>query len=189
MARIHPEFADLGLQWVIERDTDERFVGRAYVCDHMAITDTEIGLAEAMGAERPEEHAEFDDCPDFDADEIFEGFTGLHVPADLGAEFDACDLFLVATDDDAQALAKLLAGYGTVSFNVPDRYEIHTWFERDCAHVELRDSLTDETVVEWRDADVAAAVEDGFLSPKDWLGTALSYAQSHGLLPKTGGKA
>lgn len=63
-----------------------------------------------------------------------------------------------------------------------NQYEIHTWFERDRAHVELRHVETQETVVEWRDEGVAEAVEDGFLSPKDWLRSALEYAVSAGLI-------
>ncbi len=56
--------------------------------------------------------------------------------------------------------------------------ELHTWFERDRAHVELRRVLTQETVIEWWDE----AVEDGFIDPRDYHGSAREYAQSHGLL-------
>lgn len=56
--------------------------------------------------------------------------------------------------------------------------KIHTWFERDRAHVELRDARTDETLVEWWDEDVSQAVEDGFLRPRDWHGSAYEYWES-----------
>ncbi len=64
------------------------------------------------------------------------------------------------------------------------RTEIHTWFERDRQHVELRNAKTDKTIVEWWDDDVTQAVEDGFLNPKDWHGSAREYAEMHGLLKK-----
>ena len=41
--------------------------------------------------------------------------------------------------------------------------KLHTWFERGRAHVELRDSRTDKTIVEWRDEAVDEAIVDGFL--------------------------
>lgn len=61
--------------------------------------------------------------------------------------------------------------------------EIHTWFERDRAHVELRSKLTDQTIVEWWDEAVNQAVEDGFLNPKDWHTSAYEYAKGRGMLP------
>ena len=60
--------------------------------------------------------------------------------------------------------------------------ELHTWFERDRAHVELRNADTDKTIIEWWDDAVAEAVEDGFLDPRDWEGSAKEYAASIGLL-------
>lgn len=62
--------------------------------------------------------------------------------------------------------------------------EIHTWFERDRQRVELRDAETDETIIEWWDESVSEAVEDGFLDPSDWHGSALECAESYGLLNK-----
>jgi len=60
---------------------------------------------------------------------------------------------------------------------------IMTWFERDRAHVALVDSLTEQiTIVEWWDDEVAEAVTDGYLDPKDWYGSALEYARGMGLL-------
>jgi hypothetical protein len=48
---------------------------------------------------------------------------------------------------------------------VPDKdLELHTWFERDRAHVELRHGITELTVVEWWDEMVDQAMADGILS-------------------------
>lgn len=63
-----------------------------------------------------------------------------------------------------------------------EQTEIHTWFERDRAHVELRSKKTEETIVEWWDEDVRQAVEDGFLSARAWHVSAYAYAAEHGLL-------
>jgi len=60
--------------------------------------------------------------------------------------------------------------------------EVHTWFERDRAHVELRDSETDETIVEAWDEDLRDLVDLGILNPKDWKGSLIEYARAHGLL-------
>jgi hypothetical protein len=62
--------------------------------------------------------------------------------------------------------------------------ELLTWFERDRAHVELRNRLDDSTIVEWWDGDVAEAVEDGSLNPRDYHSTAYEYADVCGLLPE-----
>ena len=80
-------------------------------------------------------------------------------------------------------LASLIPDIGD-DFGEPDNLditetEIHTWFERDRAHVELRRCDNDATIIEWWDEEVSEAVEDGFLSPKDWHGTAYEYALSH----------
>ena len=61
--------------------------------------------------------------------------------------------------------------------------ELLTWFERDRAHVELRNKLDDSTVVEWWDGDVAEAIEDGSLDPRQFHSTAYAYADVCGLLP------
>ena len=63
-----------------------------------------------------------------------------------------------------------------------DDLDLHTWFERDRAHVELRDPITDETVVEWWDDAVTEAVDDGFLDPRDWKRSAFDYARHVGLI-------
>ena len=57
--------------------------------------------------------------------------------------------------------------------------ELHTWFERDRAHVELRCAISGETIVEWRDDAVGEAIEDGFLDPSDYHGSAMEYAEYH----------
>lgn len=62
--------------------------------------------------------------------------------------------------------------------------ELLTWFERDRAHVELRNKLDDSTIVEWWDGDLAEAVEDGSLNPRDYHSTAYEYADVCGLLPE-----
>ena len=59
--------------------------------------------------------------------------------------------------------------------------EISIWSERDRMHVCL--SREDgSTIVEWWDGAVGEAVTDGFLSPRDWHGTAFAYASENGLL-------
>jgi hypothetical protein len=63
--------------------------------------------------------------------------------------------------------------------------EINTWFERDRSHVELRNRLNDETIVEWWDDNVAQAVEDGFLNPNDWHASAYRYAVDTKLISPT----
>ncbi|MGY3581866.1 hypothetical protein ACVIGB_000063 [Bradyrhizobium sp. USDA 4341] len=61
-----------------------------------------------------------------------------------------------------------------------------TWFERDRAHVCLsrkdRDGDAGETIIEWWDDAVSQAVEDGFLNPRDWHGTAYAYAAHHSMI-------
>ena len=61
--------------------------------------------------------------------------------------------------------------------------ELLVWFERDRAHVELRNKLDDSTVVEWWDGDVSEAIEDGSLDPRQFHSTAYAYADVCGLLP------
>jgi len=62
--------------------------------------------------------------------------------------------------------------------------ELLLWFERDRAHVELRNKLDDSTIVEWWDGDLEEAVEDGALNPRDYHSTAYEYADVCGLLPE-----
>ncbi len=67
-----------------------------------------------------------------------------------------------------------------------DETELLTWFERDRAHVELRNKLDGSTIVEWWDGDVAEAIEDGSLNPRDYHSTAYAYAEVCGMLPEVG---
>jgi hypothetical protein len=73
--------------------------------------------------------------------------------------------------------------------------ELHTWFERDRAHVELRVKDSDDTIVEWWDEEVAEAIEDGFISDKAFClgrltwpdrlhGSVYEYAKERGMLPE-----
>jgi hypothetical protein len=57
---------------------------------------------------------------------------------------------------------------------------IDTWFERDRAYVLLYDQ-NDNTLLEWWDDAVGQAIEDGFLDPKDYHGSAVEYANSLGI--------
>lgn len=68
---------------------------------------------------------------------------------------------------------------------------INTRFERDRAHVALWMKDEDggqgqELLVEWWDEAVREAVEDGFLNPRDWHGSAYEYAKESGMLPGAG---
>jgi len=63
---------------------------------------------------------------------------------------------------------------------------VDTWFERDRAYVILYEkdgSGFGKPIAEWWDEAVSEAVEDGFLDPKDYHGSAFEYAREHGLLP------
>ena len=74
-----------------------------------------------------------------------------------------------------------------------DATELHSWFERDRAHVELRNTATQETIVEWWDEAVHEAIEYGFLRTshanprgipnRSLHHSAYEYARDHGLLP------
>ncbi len=63
---------------------------------------------------------------------------------------------------------------------------VGTWSERDRQHVCLsfRDATghAGATIVEWVDGAVTDAVEDGFLDPRDYHGSAFAYARENGLL-------
>lgn len=69
------------------------------------------------------------------------------------------------------------------------RYEVDTWFERDRAMVRVLEyykpapgaAVTEYEVACWWDEDVSQLVEDGFLDPRDWTGSAVDYAMSLGL--------
>lgn len=76
----------------------------------------------------------------------------------------------------------------TVSFIIPpptatnesllrlSQTRLDTWFERDRAHVHLTD-LRGNTIIEWWDDEVHAAIEDGFLDPRDYHRSAFEYAR------------
>jgi len=63
--------------------------------------------------------------------------------------------------------------------------EISTWFERDRASVVLN-TLDGISIVEWWDEAVGEAVQDGFLNPRDWHGSAVEYANYVGAQPPAG---
>ncbi len=58
--------------------------------------------------------------------------------------------------------------------------KIDTWFERDRSFVGLTD-LHGEEIGEWWDDEVAQAVEEGFLNPRNWHASAVEYANYIGL--------
>ena len=64
-----------------------------------------------------------------------------------------------------------------------DNTELHTWFERDRQHVELRNKFTDAPIFELWDGDVTEAVEDGFLNGAHLHDSMYSYAEHLGLIP------
>lgn len=78
----------------------------------------------------------------------------------------------------------------------PTRYdvEIHTWFERDRQHIEIRDKKTDKTLAEWWDDAVTEMFEDGFFKPgtirhegmsgREFENSILEYAEDMGILAK-----
>ena len=57
---------------------------------------------------------------------------------------------------------------------------VETWFERDRAMVQLLSD--DDEVFCFFDDDCRELVEDGFLDPRDWLGSSIDYAQHLGLI-------
>lgn len=107
---------------------------------------------------------------------------------------DSMELYYLLDDlgtpeDVKEKILAAMSSYGFVeglkheaNWEDYERYEIHTWFERDRAHVELRDKATQETVIEWWDEDVQDTVEMGFLNPNDWLGSAIDYARHLGVI-------
>ena len=63
---------------------------------------------------------------------------------------------------------------------LPKDIRVDTWFERDRASVVVYQD--GKEVAEWWDDDVRQMVEDGFLDPKDWKGSAIRYCEEMGLL-------
>src|SRR5262245_273194 len=60
--------------------------------------------------------------------------------------------------------------------------DLQTWFERDRAHVELRDRETERTLLEFWDEDVGQLIEDGFLDRRDLHGSMYKYAVYLGVI-------
>lgn len=58
---------------------------------------------------------------------------------------------------------------------------VHTWFERDRAHVELRGD-NDVTLLEFWDEEVGELVELGLLDPGDWESSMREYADHLGIM-------
>ena len=69
-----------------------------------------------------------------------------------------------------------------------ENFDLYTWFERDRAHVELRNKETDETLIEFWDNEVGEMVEDGFLDPGDWKESLWDYAKYLGIITETNKK-
>ncbi len=64
-------------------------------------------------------------------------------------------------------------------------YVLDTWQERDRFHISLRNETDDTDVLDFWDEEAHQVIEDGFISPKNWIGSALKYAERLGRLPKT----
>lgn len=60
--------------------------------------------------------------------------------------------------------------------------ELHKWFERDRAHIELRNAETDETIIEWWDEEVHNAFDLGILDPQDIHASAIRHAKNLDLI-------
>lgn len=58
-----------------------------------------------------------------------------------------------------------------------DDTELHTWFERDRAHIELRNKENQISILEFWDNEVQQAIEDGFISPKHYHNDMYDYAK------------
>lgn len=67
--------------------------------------------------------------------------------------------------------------------------EVATWFERDRAHVQIRDKKTQQkTIAEWWDDDARQMFEDGFfIRGLGFERSLLDYAEEVGLIAKSGG--
>jgi hypothetical protein len=87
--------------------------------------------------------------------------------------------------------AMLAMAAGNPSRRAPgeEDVEVEMWFERDRAHVEIRDKKTGKTLAEWWDDDVRQMFEDGFF--RGWGGysgspelarSVIEYAKSVGIL-------
>jgi hypothetical protein len=81
------------------------------------------------------------------------------------------------SDGGRQEAAAARQSAGPTAFPAYEDTHAETWFERDRAHVALYDSRTHGLIAEWWDEDVAQAVEDGFLNPRDYHRSAYDYAR------------
>lgn len=123
-------------------------------------------------------------CADCGAEMRYNYQTGADDPTDTAeasdADADAMRLYDAFVDE---CIADAESEHTCPTFHVA------TWFERDRAHVALyygtEGDANDDLIVEWWDQDVAQAIEDGFLNPRDFLASALEYARDMKL---TGGK-
>lgn len=86
---------------------------------------------------------------------------------------------------------RIIVEYGSNSFDESNT-AVETWFERDRQYVGLypvddegKPDTNQKAIVEWWDEDVSQAVEDGFLDPRDWHGSALDYAKHLGLIKES----
>ena len=66
-----------------------------------------------------------------------------------------------------------------------EQTELEIWFERDRAHVELRNAQTGATILEFWDDDVSGLVEDGFLNPRNWHDSLYDYAAYLSVIQRT----
>lgn len=58
----------------------------------------------------------------------------------------------------------------------------HTWFERDRAHVELRNKKNDISILEFWDEQVSEAIQDGYLNIKKPHESMYDHAKQIGLI-------
>jgi len=86
---------------------------------------------------------------------------------------------------------RIIVEYGSNSFDESNT-AIETWFERDRQYVGLypkddegKPDTNKNAIVEWQDEAVTEAIEDGFLDPRDWHGSALAYAKNVGLIKES----
>ena len=66
-----------------------------------------------------------------------------------------------------------------------EQVEVHSWFERDRSHVEVRNKVTQDTIAEWWDEEAQQMFEDGFFKPgMKFQESVLDYAEEMGFLVK-----
>ena len=62
------------------------------------------------------------------------------------------------------------------------RIRVDTWSERDRLLVRVTDAATGDEIACWWDDDARGLVEDGFLDPRDWEGSAKAYLRHLGVV-------